>query len=176
MHEDAQGNEVDMIGEPGQADFDSLPENMLGLLQRGMAQYRTDPVGAELLFAIARSQAPACLPLYRVLFKIYNRQRQFDLAYDTAARGLAEAIRRANLPPDWREWTSHVLSGSDASRSFSSHALLMLKAMAFLELRRGNESSATSMLERLEHLDPDDGMGSSVVAALAAGIHTESAA
>jgi hypothetical protein len=146
-------------------DIDNLPAEAHTLLQRGMAQYRSDPAGAELLFGIARSQAPASLPLYRALVKFYNRECQFDAAYDMAALGMREAARLGQLPPDWRDWTLDMLSGKEAS-----FALLTLKAMAFIELRRGNTPASVEILERLRLLDPSDGIGSSVVAALAAGI------
>ncbi|MBW8370718.1 MAG: hypothetical protein K0M66_07075 [Thiobacillus sp.] len=147
------------------ADIDSLPADVLTLLQRGMAQYRSDPAGAELLFGIARSQAPASLPLYRALVKFYNRECQFDAAYDMAAQGMREAARLGQLPPDWRDWTLDMLHGKEAS-----FALLTLKAMAFLELRRGNTAASVEILDQLRQLDPSDGIGSSVVASLAAGI------
>jgi hypothetical protein len=146
-------------------DIDSLPEEALALLQRGMAQYRSDPAGAELLFGIARSQSPASLPLHRALVKFYNRECQFDAAYEMAALGMREAARLGQLPPDWRDWSPDMLNGKTAS-----FALLTLKAMAFIELRRGNTSAAVEILDQLRQLDPSDGIGSSVVAALAAGI------
>jgi hypothetical protein len=49
----------------------------------------------------------------------------------------------------------------------------MLKAMAFLELRRGNTPVSLTILEGLRLLDPSDGIGSCVVTALAAGIYME---
>ncbi len=147
------------------ADIDDLPADVLALLQRGMAQHRSDPVGAELLFGIARSQAPCSLPLYRALVKFYNRECQFDAAYDVAALGMREAVRLGRLPPDWRDWRPDLLAGKAAS-----FALLTLKAMAFMELRRGKTPAAVEILEQLKRLDPSDGIGSSVVAALAAGI------
>lgn len=146
-------------------DIDRLPEDAHALLQRGMAQYRRDPDGAELLFGIARSLAPASLPLYRALVKFYNRECQFDAAYDMAALGMGEAARLGGLPSDWRDWTPDRLHGPAAS-----FALLTLKAMAFLELRRGNTAASVEILDRLQRLDPSDGTGSSVVAALAAGL------
>ena len=85
-----------------------------------------------------------------------------------AAQWLAEAGRQARLPPDWREWHATMLTGNE-----SSHALLMLEAMAFLELRRGDTPASLAILEQLKLLDPDDGIGSSVVTALAAGICIE---
>jgi hypothetical protein len=150
---------------PEAVDTESLPAEALALLQRGMAQYRSDPDGAELLFGIARSQAPASLPLYRALVKFYNRECRFDAAYDMAALGMREATRLGNLPPDWRDWTPDMLAGPAAS-----FALLTLKGMAFIELRRGNTPASVEILEQLRLLDPSDGIGSSVVAALAAGI------
>jgi hypothetical protein len=113
----------------------------------------------------AASQAPASLPLYRALVKFYNRECQFDAAYDMAALGMREAARLGQLPPDWRDWRLDMLSGKAAS-----FALLTLKAMAFIELRRGNTHASIEILEQLRLLDPSDGIGSSVVAALAAGI------
>jgi len=154
-----------MIKAAQPADIDSLPAEAHTLLLRGMAQYRSDPAGAELLFGIARSQAPASLPLYRALVKFYNRECQFDAAYDMAELGMREAARLGQLPPDWRDWTHDMLSCKEAS-----FALLTLKAMAFIELRRGNTPASVAILERLKLLDPSDGIGSSVVAALAAGI------
>jgi hypothetical protein len=151
--------------EPAPPDTESLPVEVLALLQRGMAQYRSDPTGAELLFGIARSQAPCSLPLYRALVKFYNRECQFDAAYDIAALGMREAARLGQLPPDWRDWTLAMLAGKEAS-----FALLTLKGMAFIELRRGNTAASVEILEQLRLLDPSDGIGSSVVAALAAGI------
>jgi hypothetical protein len=146
-------------------DIDSLPAEALELLQRGMALHRSDPAGAELLFGIARSQAPCSLPLYRALVKFYNRECRFDAAYDMAALGMREAARLGNLPPNWRDWTLDMLSGQAGS-----FALLTLKAMAFIELRRGNTPASVEILGQLVWLDPSDGIGSSVVASLAAGI------
>lgn len=149
----------------GTPDIDSLPAEALELLQRGMALHRSDPSGAELLFGIARSQAPCSLPLYRALVKFYNRECRFDAAYDMAALGMREAARLGNLPPNWRDWPLDMLSGQAGS-----FALLTLKAMAFIELRRGNTPASVEILDQLERLDPSDGIGSSVVASLAAGI------
>lgn len=150
---------------PDPVDIDSLPAEALELLQRGMALHRSDPAAAEMLFGIARSQAPCSLPLYRALVKFYNRECRFDAAYDMAALGMREAARLGQLPPDWRDWTLDMMNGKTAS-----FALLTLKAMAFIELRRGNTPASVEILDQLERLDPSDGIGSSVVASLAAGI------
>ena len=41
-----------------------------------------------------------------------------------------------------------------------------LKAVAFIELRRGNEVASRAALSYLQALDPEDGVGASVIAAL----------
>ena len=154
-----------MTDAPDPAHIETLPAAARSLLQRGMALYHSDPAGAELLFGIARSQAPCSLPLYRALVKFYNRAGRFDSAYDFAALGLREAARLGRLPSDWRDWIPDMMNGGA-----SSFALLTLKSMAFIELRRGNAPAALEILEQLKRLDPSDGTGGSVVASLAAGI------
>ncbi len=79
-----------------------------------------------------------------------------------ATQGMSVAARLANLPSDWQDWTPEMLEDKDAS-----FALLSLKAMAFLELRRSNAEASVALLEKLKLLDPSDGIGGSVVAALA---------
>lgn len=136
-------------------DFGPLPAAIDALLQRGVAAHFTDPAAAEAAFATAIAQAPDALPAYRCLFKHYNRRRQFAEAYATVHTWLAEASRQAALPADWRTWPSAPAS-----------ALWPLKALAFIELRQGRADAAAAALEHLLRLDPEDGVGGSVVAAL----------
>lgn len=152
----------------GQDEFEGLPQALQELVRQGMARHLADPAGGEFIFHYALSQAPEALPLYRVLYKFCNRRRRFDAAYDFATQGLAVAARQAGLSEDWQDWTSAMVSGSDFR--LGSHLLLSLKAMAFIELRRGRNDEADRLLERLTRLDSSDGIGASVVAALAAGI------
>ena len=149
-------------------EFDGLPQALQALVRQGMARHLADPAGGEFLFHYAISQAPEALPLYRVLYKFCNRRRRFDAAYDFAALGLGAAARQAGLSEDWQDWSSAMVSGADYR--LGSHLLLSLKAMAFIELRRGHGDEAERILDRLTGLDPGDGIGASVVAALAAGI------
>lgn len=151
-----------------QDEFEGLPQALQELVRQGMARHLADPAGGEFIFHYALSQAPEALPLYRVLYKFCNRRRRFDAAYDFATQGLAVAARQAGLSEDWQDWTSAMVSGSDFR--LGSHLLLSLKAMAFIELRRGRNDEAERLLERLARLDSSDGIGASVVAALAAGI------
>lgn len=138
------------------------------LLRRILADYAADPAQGDLLFQIACTQARDPLPLYRTLYKFYNRQRCFDQAMEFAQRALAEAARQARLPAEFSAWTRAQLAEADPQ--IASQALLALKAMAFITLRSGDESGASSYLEPLRRLDPEDGSGASVVLALAAAL------
>ena len=69
---------------------------------------------------------------------------------------MREAAHLGKLPPDWRDWTLDMLNGKEAR--------------PFIELRRGDTPASDEILEQLKLLDPSDGIGSSVVSALAAGI------
>lgn len=135
------------------------------LLQQAMADYRLDPVRGDFLLQFACTQATDPLPLYRVIVKFYNRQRRFDQAQEFAARALAEAGRQCGLPEDPEHWRRALLPAWDTLSA--SQALLSLKAMAFVALRREDTATAARYLAILTTLDLEDGSGASVVSALA---------
>ena len=134
------------------------------LLSQAMADYREDPARGDFLFHCACAQVADPLPLQRIAYKFYNRQRRFDLAHDFAQCALLEAGRQAGLPIGFETWTRGDLL--QAEGSLASHALLALKALAFIGLRAGNEAAARPYLDRLAQLDPEDGSGVSVISAL----------
>ncbi len=136
-------------------------------LREAMAGYSADPAKADLLLQVACTQAADPLPLYRVLYKFYNRMRRFDVARDYASRALAEAARQGGLAQDPAGWTRAHLAGTDPL--IASQALLALKALAFIALRSGDEAGARPCLAKLAALDPEDGSGVSVVQALMEG-------
>ena len=136
--------------------FGDIPPEINALLQQGIAVHVSAPQLAESHFREALARRPDILCSYRCLVKHYNRRRQFDNAITTVRAWLAEAVRQAGSPADWREW-------QDAS----SAMLGALKAFAFVELRRGREEEAQAAIARLQQLDPEDGTGVSVLAALA---------
>ncbi len=138
------------------------------LLRQALVSYAADPIQGDFILQVACAQAADPLPLYRTLYKFYNRQRRFDLAMDFAQRALAEAVRQANLPADYSAWTRDRLAEADPL--VASQALLALKAQAFITLRGGDETGASGFLEKLRELDPEDGSGVSVVLALAAAV------
>jgi hypothetical protein len=136
-------------------DFGPLPAEIDTLLKQGVAVHARAPAVAEAHFLAAIEQMPAALPAYRCLVKHYNRLRRFDEAHGVVERWLAEASHQANLGEDWRAWPAAPES-----------ALAALKAYAFVQLRRGEQQSATEAVHHLLRLDPSDGLGGSVVAAL----------
>jgi hypothetical protein len=138
------------------------------LLAQAMARYKDDPERGDFLIHCACAQAPDPLPLLRIAYKFYNRRRRFDLAHACATRALRETARQAGLPPEFETWNRAHLAGMDAM--LASHALLALKALAFIALRGGDEAAARPYLDRLVLLDPEDGSGVSVVAALMASV------
>ncbi|HNF90031.1 MAG TPA: hypothetical protein PLL19_11915 [Thiobacillaceae bacterium] len=135
------------------------------LLARAMAGYRADPVKGDFLLNYACTQAADPLPLYRVVSKFYNRQRRFEQAQDFARKALAEAGRQCGLPDDPETWRRAHLPAWDTA--LASHALLALKAMAYIALRREDPALAARYLAVLSALDPEDGSGVSVVSAMA---------
>lgn len=143
----------------------AMPDMAETLLRRAMAEYPKDPTRNDFLIHFACTQALDPLPLYRVLCKFYNRQRRFDMALEFAHRALREAARQGGLPTSPESWTRKRLA--EANPDVASHALLALKALAFLELRQGNDYQADRHLAILRQLDPEDGSGVSVVSALA---------
>lgn len=145
---------------------DDLPEPIAQLLREAMAAYSTDPVRGDFLLDYACTQAADPLPLYRVLYKFHNRRRQFDHARGFAARALNEAARRAGLRKGPEAWTGVDLAGLDPM--LASQILLALKALAFIALRGGKDDDV--YLDALQRLDPEDGSGASVVAALAESV------
>lgn len=136
--------------------FGDIPAEINALLQQGIAVHVSDPQLAENRFHEALTLRPDLLCSYRCLVKHYNRHRQFDNAITTVRAWLAEAVRQAGSPTDWNEW-------QDASSSM----LGALKAYAYVELRRGRKEVAQAAIARLQQLDPEDGTGVSVLAALA---------
>ncbi len=146
--------------------FGPLPAHINTLLQEGVSCHRSDPARARALFRHAIEISPSSLPAYRCLFKLQNQQREFDDALVVALDGLAEAAHQARVSQDWRHWTPEDV-GDDKLRTVAQRFLLsFLKALSFIELRRGNPEASRHIVARLQVLDPEDGVGHSVISAL----------
>lgn len=140
-----------------QPDLGPLPPAVQQLLQEGIAAHFTDRDRAESLFRQALALAPETPAAHRCLVKHYNRCRQFDKALAAAKNWLSAAAREAALPDDWQQW-----------QQAPGPALSALKGLAFIHLRNGQPAAAETAITRVLALDPEDGVGGSVIAALVA--------
>jgi predicted TPR repeat methyltransferase len=140
-----------------QSDLGPLPPAVRKLLQDGMAAHFTDRESAESLFCQAVTLAPETPAAHRCLVKHYNRCRQFDKALAAAKDWVSAAARQAALPDDWQQW-----------QQAPGTALSALKGLAFIHLRNGQSATAETAIARVLALDPEDGVGGSVIAALVA--------
>ncbi|CAN5244365.1 hypothetical protein BH10PSE13_BH10PSE13_18500 [soil metagenome] len=147
-------------------DFGDLPEAINALLQAGVQAHRTDRGEADRLFRAALDADPAALPTYLCLYKIHAYQGHLADARTIACAGLAEAVRQAKWPADWRAWTRPDPMPDGPGR----FALYTLKALAFIALRAGRVQDAEAKLAVLRDLDPQGIVGWPVVAALAEGV------
>lgn len=154
---------ADQLAEGDIIDFGDVAPEVNTLLQQGVAAYYDDRPRADQLFRQAQSLGPEQLPVYYCLYKIHTYQGNLDAALEAAQAGLAVAARQANISPDWRLWDG-PLPAAGAAR----FAAYTLKAMAFIHLRRNEAAEAKRMLAKLAEMGPDDGMGNSIVAEIAA--------
>lgn len=147
-------------------DFGDPPPGVNEILQQGVALHRHDRAAAAARFRDALAVDPTALATWFCLYKIHTYAGDLDAALDAAHGGLRQAALRANLAPDWTLWRRDEIVAEGPGR----FALYTLKALAFIRLRRGEPEDAANVLARLADLDPDDTVGGSVVAALAAGL------
>ena len=133
--------------------------------QQGVAAYRHDHALADRLFCQALAAAPEQLPVYFCLYKIHTYDGNLDKARSAAEEGLRVAARQAGWGADWRDWPAQSVIPDGPGR----FALYTLKALAFIHLRRDEQSRAIEILDALRVLDPAGVVGWPVVAALAEG-------
>ncbi|MGD9657895.1 MAG: hypothetical protein AB7U61_09720 [Methylocystis sp.] len=143
--------------------FGAVAPEIDELLQQGVAAYRRDRAAADRLFKQALSLNPGELAPYYCLYKIHTYMGSLDFAADIATEGLKEAVKQAGWPDDAREWpeTTHAQDGP------GRFALYTLKALSFIELRRGNQEAAREYLDLLSKKDPLGSVGWKVVEELA---------
>lgn len=118
----------------------------------------------ESLLWTAQVSAPECLPIYYLLYKFHARLRQYEQAERAALKGVAMAARQAGLKENWRDVTP-----ADADFAAVGPArfwLFSLKALAFIYLRSHRAEASRELVDKLRELDPDQGLGGEVIAAL----------
>jgi hypothetical protein len=156
------------IREDDLIDFGETPTQVNELLQQGVLLYRQDRTAADAKFRDALALDPTALATYFCLYKIRAYQGGLDEALAIAEAGLAEAERQAGLSADWAAWTPADLIG--ASPAPARFALYTFKAIAFIQLRRGEADDSRRRLDKLGELGAIEGIGGGVVADLARAV------
>lgn len=135
------------------------------LLQDAAAVYQQTNRAEAILWS-AQAIDPACLPVYFALYKFYFYKFRLEDAEKVALMGLSTAAKLGGFPPDWSR-----LSFADAdwkSMVGAQHFYLFtLKALAFIRLRLGKREESLAILDKLQELDQQDSVGSSVIRDLA---------
>lgn len=122
------------------------------------------PAQVEAALWTAAATAPDQLPVYYLLYKMHAGRGQLDLALSAASKGLSAAAKAAQLAADWRQ-----VAPGNTDFSVPGPArfwLFTLKALAFINLRRGERDTAAALVAQLRLLDPEDHLGASTVETL----------
>jgi hypothetical protein len=147
-------------------DFGELSPAVNELLQKGVAAYRRDPELADRLFREALELSPHELPAYYCLYKIHTYMGNLEVAWRMANLGLEEATRQAGWSIDPTSWPLKETAPGSAER----FALYTLKALSFIELKRGHKPKAMENLGILKAVDPRGDVGWTVIYELAQGV------
>jgi hypothetical protein len=156
----------DLTRENDLVDFGELSPAVNELLQKGVLAYRNDRARADELFREALELSPHELPAYYCLYKIHTYMGNLEVAWAVANQGLAEATRQAGWPLDPRLWPPKETAPGSPER----FALYTLKALSFIQLKRGNKMEAMENLSILKVLDPPGYVGWTVIYELAQGV------
>ena len=155
-----------MLSEPEGVDFGALPPKIDALLQQGVVAYRHDREEADRLFQEALTLAPQELASYYCLYKIHCYMGSLELAATFAEAGLREATRQLGWPTDPNQWPPNISAGAGSAR----FALFTLKALTFIQLKRGDAEAARKGLRALATIDPANSVGWSVIDELFQGV------
>ena len=145
--------------------FGELDPKTNELLQQGVVAYRTDREKADSLFKQALALTPQELAPYYCLYKIHTYMGSLDYAADVAAEGMKEATRQAGWPSDPKAWPAQAEAQDGPAR----FALYTLKALSFIELKRGHSERTKEYLAILSRADPQGSVGWKVIEELAQG-------
>jgi tetratricopeptide (TPR) repeat protein len=135
------------------------------LLKQGVVAYRSDRQEADRLFRQALAEAPGELSAYFCLYKIHCYMGRLDEAADFATSGMREAARQAGWADDPSDWPRQTAASDGAAR----FALFTLKALSFIDLKRGRREEALQRLATLAIVDPANSVGWSVIRELSEG-------
>ncbi|MBU3888856.1 hypothetical protein FM996_08665 [Methylosinus sporium] len=156
----------DLTRESDLVDFGELSPAVNELLQKGVLAYRSDKARADELFREALELSPHELPAYYCLYKIHTYMGNLEIAWIVANQGLEEALRQCGWPLDPHSWPLKETAPGSPER----FALYTLKALSFIQLKRGNKPKAMENLDILKVLDPKGYVGWTVIYELAQGV------
>lgn len=145
-----------------------MPPEIDAILQEAVILYE-DTERAEAMLEKAHAMAGGRLEVYVALYKFYFYKNRIDDAEAIALKALNEAARQGGFSAEWHTLTTESAQWTpapDAQRFF----LYTLKALAFVNLRKGNNAIADALLNKLQELDPRDQVGGSVIRDLALGM------
>ncbi|MBM97013.1 MAG: hypothetical protein CMI09_14340 [Oceanospirillaceae bacterium] len=151
---------------------DTLASLELQRLMREPIDVTHDWQRAERLLQIVIEQLPHRLETQVALFKMYAYDGQHDKAEALICKVLAQAAERVGIDRDWRQLTATSASWKGATGDVRCY-LYSMKALGFVSLRQGNIARAEAVLNKLQELDTDDEIGSSVVYQLALALSEE---
>ena len=150
------------IRESDGIDFGETPPEVNEILQQGVLLSRQNPAAADAKFRAALALDPSALATYFCLYKIHAYGASRRRARDRRGRACGGRAGQAALPRDWPCWTPEDLA--KAAEGPARFALYTLKAIAFIQLRRGARRDAEKRLAKLAELGASDGIGAGVVA------------
>jgi hypothetical protein len=135
------------------------------LLQEAAAAYQQSSRAEAILWS-AQAIDPACLPVYFALYKFYFYKFRLADAEKVALLGLNTAAQQGGFSADWSHLNlaSAKWSSTDGPQHFY---LFTLKALAFIRLRLAKREESLMLLNKIQELDPNDTVGSSVIRDLA---------
>lgn len=144
---------------------ESLPMEARMLMQEAIDGY-DDTLLAEASIKRALEVVPDNLELHIAQYKFYFYKNRLRDAEQVARQTLELAARQGGFAADWTGL------GPDSARWGNSAGaervyLFTLKALSFMRLRQSDPTGARSILNKLRELDPEDQVGSSVIAELA---------
>jgi tetratricopeptide (TPR) repeat protein len=145
-----------------------MPPEIDAILQEAVVLYE-DTERAEEALKKAFDMAKGRLEVYVALYKFYFYKNRIDDAEAVALDSLKEAAQQGGFSSDWSVLTAESTQWTpapDAQRFY----LYTLKALAFVNLRKGNNARAEALLDKLLELDPKDQVGGSVIRDLALGM------
>jgi len=146
-----------------------MPPQIDAVLQEAVVFHENEPKRAEQLLQQALDLAPGRLEVYVAFYKFYFYKNRISEAEAIALKALDAAAEQGGFSADWSCLSADAMQwhpATDAQRFF----LYTMKALAFINLRKGNPMLADSMLTKLAELDPKDQVGASVIRDLASGV------